>query len=242
MVALITGSGSGIGKACAMKFAQEGYDLALVCNRSVDGAKELKAFAENLGLKAEIFRADLSDSKSIAVAVSEIKKCFGTPDVIVNDAGYWAGGQLQDIEEDVWDRIMSVNIKAMYLICRAFADDMIFRHSGNIVNISSMWGQSGASCESAYSASKGAVDAFTKSLAKELGPSGIRVNAVSPGVILTDMCAGYSAETMAELAGEAALGRNGTPEDVAKAVYFLASDSASFITGQILGVNGGIQI
>ena len=130
----------------------------------------------------------------------------------------------------------------MFLLCKAFVPGMVSRKSGCIINLSSMWGQVGASCESAYAAAKGGVDAFTKSLAKELGPSGIRVNAVSPGCILTDMCAGYSDDTLRELADETPLGRNGTAQDIANAVAFLASDKASFITGQILGVNGGIVV
>jgi len=162
--------------------------------------------------------------------------------VLVNNAGISISGLVQDVTDLQWQELFDVNLKSMFNLCRAFVPGMVSRKSGCIVNISSMWGQVGASYESVYSASKGGVDAFTRSLAKELGPSGIRVNAVSPGCILTEMCACYSEEDLKALADETALGRNGSAQDIANAVAFLASEKASFITGQILGVNGGMVI
>lgn len=242
MLALVTGAGTGIGRACALELANNGFDMLIFCNRSVIEAIETAEACKTAGVSAEVFCVDISDADALGATANAIIEKYGVPDVVVNNAGVWCGGQLQDMTDEQFDSIMDVNIRAMFRICRALVPAMISRKSGSIINISSIWGQVGASCESLYSASKGAVDAFTKSLAKELGPSGIRVNAVSPGLILTDMCSGYSDEDLKVLAGETPLGRNGTPEDVAKAVAFLASDNASFITGQILGVNGGIQI
>lgn len=242
MLVLITGGGTGIGRACAIEFAKEGADLVLLCNKSVVGANDAAEKARSLGVKAEVFSLDLRDEAAINRTAAAIIANIGTPDVIVNNAGVWKGGVLQDMDANVINAIFDVNIKGMMYLTKAFADAMIEKRKGSIINISSMWGQSGASCESVYSASKGAVDAFTKSMAKELGPSGIRVNAISPGVILTDMCAGYPQEVLDDLASQSALLRNGLPEDIANVATFLASDKAAFITGQIIGVNGGIQI
>lgn len=242
MLVLVTGSGTGIGRACALEFAKKGADLLLLCNKSLHPARDVAIQAKKLGVQATVFEVDLKDPMEIKKVAGEITRSVGAPDVIVNNAGVWYGGLIQDMTTQKIEEIFHVNTKAMMHICRFFVPSMVERKSGCIINISSMWGQVGASFESVYSASKGAVDAFTKSLAKELGPSGIRVNAVSPGVILTDMCKCYSEDDLDALAKESALQRNGQPEDVARAVVFLASEDASFITGQILGVNGGMQI
>ena len=161
-------------------------------------------------------------------------------DVLICNAGVVQYGLMQDLREDQWDRIFDVNVKGIYNCVNAAMPAFLRKHTGSIVTVSSMWGQVGASCEAAYSATKGAVIALTKALAKELGPSGIRVNCVAPGVVLTDMCASVEPEILAEMAQETPAGRNGTPEDVAKAMEYLAQ--AEFITGQVLPVNGGYVI
>jgi 3-oxoacyl-[acyl-carrier protein] reductase len=161
-------------------------------------------------------------------------------DVLICNAGICHSGLMSQLEESAWDRIFDVNVKGMYHCINAATPYFLKKQSGCIITVSSMWGQVGASCEAAYSATKGAVIALTKALAKELGPSGIRVNCVAPGVILTDMCAGLDPETLKNLAQDSCVGRNGTPEDVAKAMAYLAD--ADFITGEILAVNGGYVI
>ncbi len=242
MLAFISGAGRGIGAACAVELARQGFDIIINYNKSRQGAEEVAAAVVKRGSKAILCRLDVSDPGAVNAVCSELIRMHGVPDVLVNNAGVSISGLVQDVTDTQWQEVMDGNLRSMFSLCRAFVPGMVSRKSGCIINISSMWGQAGASFESVYAASKGGVDAFTKSLAKELGPSGIRVNAVAPGCILTDMCAGYSEEDLAALAEESALGRNGTPEDIANAVAFLASDKASFITGQILGVNGGLVI
>ena len=242
MLAFISGGSRGIGAACAKALARNGYDVIINYNTNKQSAESVAAAVQTTGRRALLCRLDVSDAGAVNAVCSEIVKMYGAPDLLVNNAGISISGLVQDMTEDQWDQLISVNLKGMFLLCRAFVPGMVSRKSGCIINISSMWGQVGASFESAYSAGKGGVDAFTKSLAKELGPSGIRVNAVSPGCILTEMCEEYSDEDLQALADQTVLGRNGTPEDIANAVVFLASEKASFITGQVLGVNGGMVI
>ena len=242
MLAFVSGAGRGIGAACAVELARQSFDIIINYNKSRQAAEEVAAAVVKRGSKAILCRLDVSDPAAVNAVCSELIRMHGVPDVLVNNAGVSISGLVQDVTDEQWQTLMDGNLRSMFSLCRAFVPGMVSRKSGCIINISSMWGQAGASFESVYAASKGGVDAFTKSLAKELGPSGIRVNAVAPGCILTDMCAGYSEAELKALAEEAPLGRNGTPEDVAGAVAFLASDKASFITGQILGVNGGMVI
>ena len=242
MLAFVSGASRGIGAACAIELARSGFDVIINYNKSEKAAKKVAEQVEALGQKAVLCRIDVSDYGAVNAVCSELVHRYGAPDVLVNNAGVSLSGLIQDVTEEQWDILMDGNLKSMFNLCKAFVPGMVSRKSGCIVNISSMWGQVGASYESIYAASKGGVDAFTKSLAKELGPSGIRVNAVSPGCILTDMCACYSEADLKALEEETVLGRNGTPQDIANAVAFLASDRASFITGQILGVNGGMVI
>ena len=242
MLAFVSGASRGIGAACAEELAGNGFDIVINYRSSDAEASEVAAKVEALGRKAYLKRFDISDAAAAEKACAEVLSKCGPVDVLVNNAGISISGLVQDMSSDQWDALLSVNLKGMFDLCKGFVPSMVSRKKGCIINISSMWGQTGASFESVYSASKGGVDAFTKALAKELGPSGIRVNAVSPGCILTDMCAEYSEEDLDALAEQSALGRNGTPEDIANAVAFLASDKASFITGQILGVNGGMVI
>ena len=242
MLALISGASRGIGAACALALAKEGCDIIINFKSDRTAAERTESRIGVLGRKTWLCRFDVSDPASVREGCEKIIKDIGVPDILVNNAGVSISGLVQDMTDADWDALMGANLKGMFNLCREIVPGMVERKSGCIVNISSMWGQTGASFESVYSASKGGVDAFTKALAKELGPSGIRVNAVSPGCILTDMCAEYSEEDLDALAEQSALGRNGTPEDIANAVAFLASEKASFITGQILGVNGGMVI
>ena len=241
-LAVVTGAGGGIGSACAQALAMSGYRVILHYNTSAASARAVARSINDADGIAGVLQADITDARSVDIFAETVLGAFGCPDVLVNNAGISEIKMFQDIEEEDWDRMMAANVKGAYLMTRAFAPEMIDRKSGSIINIASMWGEVGASCESHYAASKGALIALTKSLAKELGPSGIRVNSVSPGSIRTHMLDHFSEETLRELAEETPLGRLGTPADVAAMVAFLASDSASFITGQDIGINGGFVI
>ncbi|MBQ8612059.1 MAG: glucose 1-dehydrogenase [Oscillospiraceae bacterium] len=236
----ITGAGRGIGAACARRFAAEGWQVALGwCTQKEKTealAAELNAAAPHTALAVH---TDVTDAAGVRAAAAAIEREFGGIGCLVNNAGIAKQQLFTDVTEADWDGMFAVNCKGMYRIAQAVLPGMLHRKSGSIVNISSIWGVVGASCEVPYSAAKGAVITFTQALAKELGPSGIRVNCVAPGVIETDMMAAFSAEDKALLADETPLCRIGRPEDVAAAVVFLAGDDASFITGQTLGVDGG---
>lgn len=235
----ITGGSRGIGAACVRKFAGEGWQTAFIYEKNDEAAKAVAAETCALAI-----RCDVSDPEAVAKAVRDAGIFFGKRafDALVCAAGIVHEGLFTDAGFDDYRRITDVNLGGTVNAAKAVSPNMIEAGSGSIVTVSSMWGETGASCEALYSASKGAVIALTKSLAKELGPSGVRVNCVSPGVIDTDMNKGYSEETMKELAEETPLGRIGRPEEVAEAIYFLAGDKASFITGQVLSVNGGFLI
>jgi 3-oxoacyl-[acyl-carrier protein] reductase len=230
-VSVVTGGSRGIGAATVTHLAALGHRVYFFYNQSAEAAA---ALAAKTG--ATPIRCNVADIQAVAAAFRQI----GHVDNLVCNAGIWKGGLVQDISETDWDRLFDVNVKGVYNCIKAALPSFLNHHSGSIVTVSSMWGQVGASCESAYAATKGAVIALTKSLAKELGPSGIRVNCVAPGVILTDMCAGYSEEDLQALANETPLGRNGQPEDVANAIAFLLE--AEFITGHVLNVDGGFVI
>ena len=228
---VITGGSRGIGAAAVELFAAKGHTVYFFYAGSEASAR---AIAEETGATA--IRCDVSDSAAVSAAFAQIPDV----DILICNAGISISGLMSMLPEEDWDRLFDVNVKGMYLCINAAMPAFLKKHSGSIITVSSMWGRVGASCEAAYSATKGAVIALTKALAKELGPSGIRVNCVAPGVILTDMCAGYDEETLAELAEEAPIGRNGTPMDVAKAMEYLAN--ADFVTGHILNVDGGFAI
>ena len=234
---LITGASRGIGKAVLEEFSKNGYRVFLNYNKS---EKEAQKIAEKTG--AVLIKADISKSDEVKNMAEFIHKNYGKIDVIVNNAGISQIKLFTDITENDWDRMFDVNIKGMYLVTKAFIDDMISKKRGKIINISSMWGITGGSCEVHYSASKAAVIGFTKALAKELGPSNINVNCVAPGVIDTEMNSHLSDEDIEQLKEETPLCKVGTVDDVAKTVYFLASDNADFITGQVINVDGGIVI
>lgn len=239
---LITGASRGIGAQCALSFAREGYDVALNYCRSKEKTLALKKEIEALGVRACAVQADVADSVQVKKMFDIVRKELGTVDVLVNNAGIAHVGLLTDMTDDEWRRLIDTDLSGTFYCCREALSDMIRAHSGVIVNIASMWGEVGASCEAAYSAAKAGVIGLTKALAKEVGPSGVRVNAVSPGVVMTDMMAGFSQEDVAALQDETPLTSLGMPEDIADAALFLASEKARFITGQILAVNGGLVI
>ena len=233
----ITGGSRGIGAACVRAFAAAGWQVAFTyrVSREVAGA-----LAEQTGALA--LCADLHDDKAVSRAFGEARGHFGAPDAVVCNAGIAEQKLFQDITDEDWLHMLDVNLMGAVRTIRAALPDLLHRKHGSIVTISSIWGQMGASCESHYAASKAALIGLTKSLAQELGPSGIRVNCVAPGVINTDMVQVLGQETLRDLAEQTPLGRLGTPEDVAHAVAFLASDKASFLTGQILAADGGFIV
>ena len=225
---VVTGGSRGIGAAIAARYAARGDRVYFLYEKNHEAARTV---AEKTG--ATPICCDVADGAAVAEAFLNIPEV----DILVCNAGICWYGLLTDMKDAQWDRLFDVNVKGIYNCVKAAMPVFLRKHSGSIVTVSSMWGQVGASCEAAYSATKGAVIALTKALAKELGPSGIRVNCVAPGVILTDMCANVSQEVLEELAQEAPLERNGTAEDVAKTVEALAD--MEFVTGQVLGVSGG---
>ncbi len=241
-VALVTGASRGIGRAIARKLARDGYVIAVGYCQSADLAEELCREIRASGGKAAAFACDMADGANVRKMITDINAKLGTISVLVNNAGIAQQKLFTEISDDEWHRMMAVHVDGAFYACRAVLPDMIYNHDGVIVNVSSMWGQTGGSCEVHYSTAKAALIGMTKALAKEVGPSGIRVNCVAPGVIATDMLADFDQQTLDELANEAPLCRLGTPEDVANAVSFLVSDKAGFITGQVLAPNGGIVI
>ncbi|MBQ9696172.1 MAG: 3-oxoacyl-ACP reductase FabG [Oscillospiraceae bacterium] len=235
--ALVTGASGGIGRAIAEKLASQGYTVAVHCNRGIDRAQALAKALSGIAVQA-----DLADASQIEAMAQTVTDAFGHVDVLVNNAGISVTGLLTDIDAAARRELFGVNVLGAIECARALLPGMIRRQAGCIVNISSMWGQVGASCEVDYSAAKAALIGFTKALAQETAPSGIRVNCVAPGVIRTPMLDCYDAQTLDDLAAETPLWRLGTPEDIAGAVAFLCSEDAAFITGQVLGVNGGFVI
>ena len=228
---VITGGSRGIGAAAVELFAARGCRVVFLYEKNHEAAD---AVARRTG--AEAICCDVADRQAVNAAFEAI----GDVDILICNAGIMHFGLLSMMEEAAWDRIFAVNVKGIYNCVNAAMPAFLRKHAGCVITVSSMWGQVGASCEAAYSATKGAVISLTKALAKELGPSGIRVNCVAPGVILTDMCAGVDPEILLEMAEETPVGRNGTPEDVAEAFAYLAE--AKFVTGQVLSVNGGYVI
>ncbi|MEG1989234.1 MAG: 3-oxoacyl-ACP reductase FabG [Oscillibacter sp.] len=238
-VALVTGSARGIGRAIALELGREGY---AVCVNYLSHRAEAQAVVSALqaaGGAAIAVKADVADAQAVADMVRQTEAALGPVTLLVNNAGISSQGLFQDLSDAVWDRHLAVNLGGARNAIRAVLPRMLHEKSGAIVNISSIWGLRGASCETAYACTKAAVIALTRSLALELAPSHIRVNCVAPGVIDTDMVRALGEETMESLAEQTPMGRLGQPEDIAQAVAFLASEKASFITGQVLTADGG---
>ncbi len=225
---VITGGSRGIGAAAVALFAEKGHRVYFLYEKNHEAAKTV---ADKTGATA--LCCDVADSAAVRKAFETI----GQADVLICNAGICHTGLMSQLPESDWDRLFDVNVKGIYNCVNAAMPGFLKMQKGCIITVSSMWGQVGASCEAAYSATKGAVIALTKALAQELGPSGIRVNCVAPGVIETDMCANVSPDTMEQLRQESLVGRNGKPEDVAQAMEYLVN--AEFVTGQVLPVNGG---
>lgn len=241
-VVLVTGASRGIGRAISLELAKSGFGVAVNYYSSDVKAKELLYQIKNINQKVQIYKADVSDEYAVSEMIHKIESELGEIDTVINNAGISQIGLFTDMTSLERDRMIAVNLIGAMNVSKAVLPSMIHHKRGNIINISSMWGEVGASCEVVYSASKAGLIGFTKALAKELGPSGIRVNCISPGVIDTDMNSDLSDEDMKELISDIPLNRIGTPSDIAKAVKFLISDKASYVTGQVLSVNGGMII
>lgn len=237
--AFVTGASRGIGRAIAGLLAREGYAVGINYLKEQAKAEELAQTLRAEGFSAMAVQADVSDKSAVTAAIRAVEAAFGPVELLVNNAGISQQDLFQYTDETLWRRLFAVNVDGAYNTIQAVLPHMISQQRGAIVNISSMWGLRGASCEVGYSATKAAVIGLTRSLAMELAPSHIRVNCVAPGVIRTDMVEKLGQETMDSLCEETPLGRLGTPEDIAQAVAFLASDKASFITGQVLTADGG---
>lgn len=241
-VAVITGAGKGIGAATALRLARDGFGVAVCYNASCDNAEKIAENILSAGGSAKAYRMDITDSAEVKSIIGQIESEMGEIAVLVNNAGIAEQALFTDITDEMWHRMIETNLSGAFYCSRAVLPFMIRRKSGKIINIASIWGETGGSCEVHYSAAKAGLIGMTKALAKEVGLSGITVNCVSPGVILTDMTAHFDSDTMNALKEETPLNRIGTPEDVAGAVSFLASADADFITGQDISVNGGMYI
>lgn len=238
-VALITGSSRGIGRAEAITLARDGYAVCINCVEREDKAQELVDMLRSNGCETMWYKADVADAAAVKQMVAAIEEKLGAVTLLVNNAGIAKQCLFQDMTEDYWRHIFDVNLNGAFNTIQAVLPHMLHEHSGCIINTSSIWGQHGASCEVAYSATKHAIIGLTRSLAQELAPTNIRVNCVAPGVIDTDMVQVLGTETLAALAEDTPAGRLGRPEDIAAVVSFLASDAASFITGQVITSDGG---
>ncbi|NLO86515.1 MAG: 3-oxoacyl-ACP reductase FabG [Clostridiales bacterium] len=232
--ALITGGSRGIGAAAVLAFAKAGYRVAFFYLKSEDAAQALAAKTGAIPICC-----DVSDGESARAGCQEALLQLRHIDVLINNAGIAQQMLFTDITDEQWQHMLQTNLSSAFYVTKAVLPQMISQKDGRIVNVSSIWGQAGASCEVHYSASKAGLIGMTKALSKEVAPSGITVNCICPGVIQTDMLSCYDAQTLAQLKEETPVGRLGTPEDIAGALVFLCGDSAGFITGQIIGINGG---
>ena len=240
--ALVTGASRGIGRAVARELAHQGWAVGINYLNRADKARELVEELTADGCQAAMFQADVADSAAVAEMVRKLGETFSPVELVVNNAGVSGQGLFQDTTDEMWDRYLAVNLSGARNTVKAALPHMISEKRGCIVNISSIWGQRGASCEVTYSCTKAALIGLTRSLAMELAPTHIRVNCVAPGVIDTEMNGGLDSEALAALAEETPLGRIGTAEEVAESVWFLAGGGAPFLTGQVIQPNGGIVI
>ena len=234
---LITGGSRGIGRACVEKFAREGYKVSFIYNNSDSAAAELSELTGAYAIKA-----DISKPEEAKRAVNDALSTMGSIDILINNAGISLIKLFTDTTDEDYYNIMNTNLGGTFFVTREVAKNMISNHFGRIVNIGSMWGKVGASCEVAYSASKSAIEGFTKALAKELGPSGICVNCIEPGVINTEMNAELDKETLAELCDETPLGKIGETSEIADFIFLIATEKSGFLTGQVIGFDGGFAI
>ncbi len=232
---VVTGGSRGIGKAIVEKFASEGYNVLLNYNKSEFSAVETAKKYNNV----DVFKADISSPKDVEAMINYAISKYKKIDVLINNAGIASNGLLQDLSLEEWNHLFEVNVTGTFLVTREILPHMISEKAGKIINISSVWGMVGASNEVAYSATKAAIIGFTKALAKEVGPSNITVNSIAPGIVMTDMVSNLSVEEFDQIRNEIPLGELGGTEDIADAAFYLASDSAKYITGQVLSPNGG---
>lgn len=237
---LISGASRGIGRAIAIEFGRHGYQVIINCHKSESELMVTQALVAETGAKCYAILGDVSDYECVAKMLMEIQHRFPRIDVLINNAGVAHYGLFTDTSPSEWQRLFQINLFSAYNLCHLIVPQMIQQHAGNIINISSIWGTQGASCEVAYSASKAGLNGFTKALAKELAPSNIRVNALICGAIDTQMNAHLEEEALDAFTAEIPMGRFGTPEEIAKFALFIASDNASYITGQLLPIDGGL--
>lgn len=238
--ALVTGASGGIGAAIASELAAQGHAVAVCYYQNEAAAHSLVASLQAQGATAAAFGCDLRQAQQVPRLFAAVAQQLGNVDILVNNAGIAQQKLVQDITAEEWDDMMNTHVRAAFLCAQQALPNMIQKKQGIILNISSMWGQVGASCEVHYSTAKAALIGFTKALAKEVAPSGVRVNALAPGAVETAMLAGFTQADKQLICDETPLGRLGTAQEIAQAAAFLCSDAGAFITGQVLGVNGGM--
>lgn len=239
-VVLVTGGSKGIGAATVKYLAENGYQVILNYNKSENSANEIKKELKEKNINIDIIKADVSNKEEIDLMINEIIKKYHKIDALINNAGISQEKPFLDLNDDEWNNIMNINLNSVYYCTKAVLPHMLNKKDGCIINISSIWGVTGASCEVAYSTTKAAINGLTKSLAKEMGPSNIRINSIAPGIIDTDMNKNLSKEDIKNIKEEIPLNKIGRPEDIAKCVKWLIEDN--YTTGQVININGGWYI
>lgn len=237
---IVTGGSRGIGAAIVKELAKESYNIVLNYNNSEEAAKKIQKELEEQNIKIEIFKADVSKREEVKELIKFTLEKYKNIDVLINNAGIDQIKPFMDITDEEWNKIMQVNLNSVFYCCQEVLENMIHNKKGCIINISSIWGKIGASCEVHYSASKAAIDGLTKALAKEMGPSNIRVNSIAPGIIETEMNKDLSKEDLEEIINQIPLGRIAKPEEIAKSIKWLIEDE--YVTGQVISIDGGWNI